>query len=161
MNRRSLLAGGAVIVLLGACSSTVNPNSVIAQVEADVVLIGNGLQAVLAEVSSLNLLPATLITTLQGYVTDIEAAAKALATAATNVAAQPVVQQVAAAVQAIVTLLAALPLPPDIALAVQAAQVLIPIIEAAIGFLTTAPISIVMTPTEARLILAGMAAKYK
>ena len=97
MNRRSLLAGGAVIVLLGACSSTVNPNSVIAQVEADVVLIGNGLQAVLAEVSSLNLLPATLITTLQGYVTDIEAAAKALATAATNVAAQPVVQQVAVA----------------------------------------------------------------
>lgn len=164
MKRRAvLLATCAMGLALGACSTLTKANAAVAAASSDVTIIANGLGDVLTQLGSLGNIPADVISTVTKAVSGIKAVASSLSGAATETAAQPLVQQIEGYVNAVVSTLAGLSnlLPSPITLALQGASVLLPVIEGAIGMLTTtAPTASAMrmTSAEARLALTSVRA---
>ncbi len=153
MNRRTALVAlsAAVAGMLTACAST---SDIPATVATDAGLIASGLAGAFASVSAV---PSAVTTALS----DMASAAQALGSADTTAAAQPLVQRIEADVNAVVAAVAALPgLPAGVSTAITAAQVLLAVIEAGVNLVVSASAAPgTMTPAEARLILAGLAAK--
>ena len=166
LNRRMVLLGSTA---LGGCA-TFNANA--GKVATDVGLIADGLKGVLTQLGSLNIpqLTPSVMSTVGSAVASLEALAQQIAAASSTAAQQPLVQQIYTYVSRIVAvltpILAAIPATAGIAVALQAAQVLLPIIFAAVNLVLPAsapavPGSIPLTPDEARLILRGKAQMAK
>lgn len=151
ITRRHLLAGTALLPVGAVLAGCTAPQ--LAQFQTDTNLINAGLQGILPILQKGGIaVPAAL----SGYLSALASAAQAVLGAATASAAQSPVSQVAAAVNAIVGVLAGLSLvsPPVTALLL-AAQVLLPIIETAVGIKVVGAPAGAMSPDAARLILAG------
>lgn len=155
ISRRAVLAASVGVLPLLAAGCSALGNLTPASVAQDVNLIAQALPNILAQMKVS--VPAIVATALS----DLVAAAQAIASAETTAAAQPIVQRVAADVMAVAA--AVLPLVPGgsvVAVAIQAAQALIPAIETAVGLVTTvSAVPAAMSASEARLILAGDAAR--
>jgi hypothetical protein len=121
----------------------------VTSVATDVSTIANGLAGAFASIPGV---PSAVSTAL----TDLSNAASAMATATTQSAQQTVVQQVETDVNAIVKAASAIPgLPAQVTVALTAAQVLLPVIEAAVNLIVPASAAAAnaMTPDVARLVL--------
>ena len=80
--------------------------------------------------------------------------AKSISASLTATAAQPLVRQVEADVNAAIQALASLSLPKSVSAVLQAAQVLLPVIETAVGLMVPAAATPnAMSPAQARAIL--------
>lgn len=151
---RSIGASLSLALLLtttAACSmsgQTVTPS----QVSQDIALEAAGLKAAIAQ------LPATeqVNPAIQTALADLQAVATAFSDADAQATQQQEVSRIVTDINAIVAAASLLPLPAPVSTAFQAADVLLPIIEASVGFnapLSAAPSA--MTPEEARLVLRG------
>lgn len=96
---------------------------------------------------------------LQGYLDQIKAAADAVASAATTAAAQQPVGQIITSLGGFVSLLPGLGLPDTMRQTITeilaAAQVLVPIMAAAVGLAAAPPVKPAMTEEQALVILNG------
>jgi hypothetical protein len=165
MIRRAFLLGASGAGL--AACTTASVDAGLATAASDVATIAAALPAVLTQLGTLSIpgLTPAIVATVGVAVSGIQTVASALSGAATAAAAQPLVAKVETYVNGIVTALAGLPLPPPISTALTAASILLPVIEAAIGLVTTpAPAAArmaasapSMSPAQARLILKGIA----
>jgi len=168
LSRRALLAATALAVpslALVGCAG-MSSQQVINTAAQDTATIAAGLKGALANIGTLNIkgLTSDKVQTAEMAVADLQVAAAALAQASTAGAAQPIVQQVEGDVNALVGALAGIQWPPEqksIATALAAAQVLVPVIESAVGMVTAATqkpaTSAAMSPDAARAILLGAA----
>jgi hypothetical protein len=148
MNRRGFLTAIMVAAVAGCATSS---GDVPATVASDAALIASGLAGAFKNIPAVpSNVPAALA--------DLATAAQALDAADTASAARPLVERIITDVAAVVTATAGMPLPAPIAEALAAAQVLLPVIEAAVGMIANATAEHVgMTPGEARLILRAAA----
>jgi hypothetical protein len=138
----------ALLVFGPVGCANVTPTQVVTTAATDVSTIATGLAGAFAGISGV---PAAVTTAL----TDLSNEASALETASTQAQQQTDVQQVETDVNAIVKAASAIPgLPANVTVALTAAQVLLPVIEAAVNMVVTsaAPAN-AMTPDVARLIL--------
>lgn len=163
VSRRGFLGIAATtsVAALAACAM-INPNNTpqenMVQVVADVTNIANAFARSLPQITALSL-SANTKAMISADVSDLNAVAKALTSAATTTTAQPLVQKVENDVNAVMDAVAALPgLPLALSGILQAATVLLPIIEASVGL--AVPVATAsrakatgMTPDEARALL--------
>lgn len=162
ISRRTLMTmtSSVALLALAGCSSMAR-SGLAKQVVDDVAAIAGGLQAVLGPLSTIVGISPSTLATVSNLVSGITAVAQQVSAATTTSAAQPLVQQIEADVNAVVAALASLPLPPQISMALMAAQVLLPLIEAAVNLvITPAPPKAVasgMTPNGARIYLKSIA----
>ncbi len=152
MNRRDVLTGTGVllVVTLNGCAGS---SDVPASVATDAALIASGLAGAFKDVSGV---PSAVTTALTG----LAAAAQALAGADTVASAQPLVKRIEADLNGVVSAVAGLPVPQTASNAIRAAQVLLGVLEAGVNLVVTASAARnQMTPEQARLLLAWMAAR--
>lgn len=163
MLRRSFLLSATA--LTGCASVAQTFDSKLAQVVSDVSLIARGIGQIVPQVMSFTSLTPTGVAAIQQAAADIAMVADQIKSVTSIAAAQPWVQKLETYLNTIVTILAAMPLPPQISVALQAATVLLPVIEMLVGLLTNINPAAgrfqtgAMSPDQARLVLAGSAAK--
>lgn len=168
VSRRALLGATAIIAPLtlagcGALRSTnILPSDKLAQALSDVRDIASGLANVLPSLGSIQGIPTAVVASAGDYVVKIQAVAGQLANVTTATDAQPFIKQLEALVNALVA--AVTPFVagiPTVGPVFAAANVLLPIVETAVGLLVPAqaPMAGGMTPDEARLILRAAAAR--
>jgi hypothetical protein len=152
--------------LLGCAGQSAQ--QVVTTAAQDMATVASGLDGALSGLAGLNIkgLTPDKVQKVQAAIADLKTAATALAQASSAGAAQPIVQQVEGDVNAIVTALAGITWPPEqktIATALDAAQVLLPVIESAVGMVlppAAAPkAAAALSPDQARAILLGAAAR--
>lgn len=160
LKRRHLLMTAALAPVAGAlaaCSSTGSTSSMTpTQVITDIGLVAGGLAGALPGLVTAGL-PAASIASVTGLVNQIQSAADAVSASLTTTAAAPIVTQIVGVLaQIAATVGPALPAPFGTALA--AAQILLPVIAAAVGLVSSAPstAAVSMTHAEARAALASM-----
>ena len=152
MNRRAFLA---VPLALAACGPT---NNVIATVSDDAIVIANGLQAILPRLATVAGMSTSTLAIIANAVASLQATAQALKGASSTAQAQGFVQKIETYVNTIVSVLASFNLPPPIGDVLTAADVLLPIIEVAVGLVLPAraryrAMATTMAPDKARTIL--------
>jgi hypothetical protein len=164
MNRRKLLSSialGSVAVVLAGCQSTVSSSAstIAAQAASDIGLIGSGLSGALSGLSASGTVSSSAVSQIAGYINAIEAIAATVTTATSATAGQTAVQQIETLLNSLVSAASGLPLPAPFSTALSAASVLLPVVEVAVGLVTTATAGamVPMTPAQARLILSGSA----
>lgn len=120
-----------------------NGNASLAQASTYVANINAAFQKVVPSLFTVVSIPATVQAKVRTALADLQVAAGNLAAAASETAAQPIVQEVEADVNSLVNTTAAFAalLPPPVAEAFQAAAILLPVIEAAVGMVAPAAIS--------------------
>lgn len=102
----------------------------------DVATIAQAFATIIPQVGALGNVPQSTLTTLTGYVNDLAAAAKTLASAGSADDARTTVEKVETYVNAFIGIAAGLPLPPPFPTYLAAAAVLLPVLEAAVGLVT-------------------------
>lgn len=154
------LAGAALLALVGCTNGTLN-NQAVATVAQDVAIIANGLKGALPALGTAGAIPADKLGAISQAIANLQTVSVTIAAAASTSAALPDVQQVEADVNAIVAALVGVPgLPQNVTLALVAAQVLLPVVETAVGMIVPpSPKAYAMTPNEARAILIGQSAR--
>lgn len=161
MLRRNVLALAALAPFAAACaaSSTLTPAQTLAQ---DAQLISTALTAAVASLDAITTIPAADLAKVRGYLSQVQALAQQIATAATN-AAGSLTQSLIGAAQAILAVVAPLGLPPLVIAVFQAAVSMAPTLlaEAGItgGAITggSAKPAPVYSVVKSRAILAGAA----
>jgi hypothetical protein len=164
MNRRKLLSSialGSAAVVLAGCQSTGggSTSTIAAQAASDIGLIASGLTGALSSLSASNTVSPSAVSQITGYINAIEAVAATVTTATSATAGQTAVQQIETLLNSLVSAASGLPLPAPFSTALSAASVLLPVVEVAVGLVTTASAgaTVPMTPAQARLILSGSA----
>lgn len=135
-----------------ACSTT-SVTAALKQAASDANIIATAISNALPQLATVQGIPPDSLTKAASFVVDIQRAAAAISAASTAADAQPSVQQLEAGFNALVGVLATLPLPPQVATVIQAANVLLPVIEIAVGMAVT-PKAGAMSPDQARAVLA-------
>jgi hypothetical protein len=158
VSRRRLLAATAIVpaaVVLSACKG-MTVSQVAAEAVADEKLIAAGLLGALPSLGSAANIPAATVAAVGADIGKLQTVAVAVGQAASNIDAQPLIQQTEQLLNAAVGALAGLALPAPFGPALTAAMALLPVIEAIIG-MVTAPkaAAMAMTPDTAREILAA------
>jgi hypothetical protein len=159
-NRRKvlMLLGAAAPLALAACSatSTTSGSTVAAQVVSDIGLIGSGLSGALPGLVSAGL-PAANIASVTSLVNNIVQTAAGVSTSLSTTAAQPAINQIIGVVGQIAAI-AGPALPPPWGEALTAAEILLPVVAAAVGLVlpSAAAGAAAMSPDQARLILTSM-----
>lgn len=166
MQRRTFLAGASALAVSGCAASTTSggtPTPVTpSQVSADVSLIAQGLVNAIPLLTAPNanpgLSPATAAT-VQGLISDIQKAATAFTVATAATQQQTLVTQIGTALSQIATTIGP-SIPAGFSGYLAAAEVLLPVVEVALGMpapagerIITAPTQHKMTPIEARDLL--------
>ena len=155
---------GAALLTLAACAHPVTAPSVqasAAQLASDVQLIDNGLSAVLPSVARVANVPPATVARINADLAKIQADAAQVQADVTATSAVPtgVVQEIASVVTDVATVvLPAVPGAAPFVPVVQAANALVPVLLNAIGS-PAAGAAPVMSPSAARLVLAGAAAR--
>lgn len=166
VTRRALLGSAAIApIALAGCAELRGgslPSAKLAQVLSDVRDIASGLVGVLPSLGSIQGIPASVVATAGDYIVKIKDVSGQLASVTTASAAQPLVKQLESLVNAL--LAAVTPFVagiPTVGAIFAAANVLLPVIETAVGLIVPAqaPAMAGMTPAEARLILRAAAAR--
>jgi hypothetical protein len=164
MNRRKLLSsialGSAAVMLAGCATGSTSASTIAAQAASDIGLIGSGLSGALSGLSASGAVSATAISQITGYINSIEAVATTVTTATSATAGQSAVQQIETLLNSLVSAASGLPLPAPFSTALSAASVLLPVVEVAVGLVSSAASAgamVPMTPAQARLILSGTA----
>jgi len=145
------LAGFTFLTACGALTA----QALAQQTVTDLALIDNGLTA-LSPLLTTSGVPAATLATVQADLVTADTFAKAAETATTTAAAQQPVQQAETYLNTALGLVSGLPLPPKVAGIVTALNVLMPVIETAVGIVTNAVGAGGETPDEARAVLAGI-----
>lgn len=160
-NRRAfLLASSAGVLALGGCTTLKNffnnitPAEVGQVVLSDLGLIKNGATGLLAALTSLNILSASTSATVSADLTSIVAFVNTVATGMAQSAAQPIVAQIEATLMSVVTALQGINLPTTVEQILAAMQILMPVIETAVGILIKTSAPKVQDVDWARSILA-------
>lgn len=138
----------ALLLTTTACSmgSTATPS----QVSQDIALEAAGIKAAIAQLPANEQVNPAIVTALA----DLQAVATAFSDADAQAQQQAEVTRIVSDINTVIAAASALPLPEPVSTAFQAADVLLPIIEASVGF--NAPLAgspTTMSPDEARLIL--------
>ena len=151
-----IIALAGAIALAGCSSSTSTTPTTLQTVANDVSLLATGLNNALSQPSVLALIPPTIEPNISAALADLTTLATTVANSTSSTATQASVTTVENDVNTIVAALAGLPLPPPAPTILTAAEVLLPVIEAAVG-LVVPPSAAVggMTPDEARIHLAA------
>ena len=145
--------------LLAAC---VNGAVSLPTVATDADNIATGLAAAAKDLRDANVLSAAQLVQLDDALSAVQAAAAAVAQATSASAAQPEVEQLAAAVNAMVAALSEVPtLPAPVPEILAAANVMLPVLESAVGLPVPAAASAAMTPSEAERVLAEQAQDFR
>lgn len=160
VSRRRLLSASAIIpvaVALNACTG-MTASQVAAQAVSDVKLIASGLAGALPSLGNAAGIPAATVAAVGASIVKLQTVADAIGQAASNIDAQPLVQQMETLLNAAVGSLAGLALPAPFGPALTAAMALLPVIESIVG-LVIAPkaAASAMSPDTAREILAAAA----
>jgi hypothetical protein len=141
-------------MLLTACGA-VTAQAIAQQTVTDLTLIDNGLTA-LGPLLTTSGVPAAALATAQKDITLADAFANAAKVATTTAEAQGPVQQAETYLNAAFGALSTVTLPPAPQKIVTALNVLLPVVEAAVGIVTNAVGASPETPDEARAVLAGV-----
>jgi hypothetical protein len=161
-SRRRLLSATAivpVVVALNACAG-LTASQVAAQAVSDVKLIASGLAGALPSLGTAAGIPVATVAAVGQAIANIQTVADGVASAASNIDAQPLVQQLESLLNGAVGALAGLALPPPFGPALTAAMALLPVIESVVGLLTAPKAAAsAMSPDTAREILAGAAGR--
>ena len=145
--------------LLAAC---VNGAVSLPTVATDADNIATGLAAAAKDLRDANVLSAAQLVQLDDALSAVQAAAAAVAQATSASAAQPEVEQLAAAVNAMVAAISEVPtLPAPVPEILAAANVMLPVLESAVGLPVPAAASAAMTPSEAERVLAEQAQDFR
>ena len=152
---RHLLLATALVASLAACSSTTTPVTV-QSVANDVNLIATGLNNALSQPSVVAVIPAATMTQIETALAELTKLSADVAAAPSATAAKGTVAVVEADVNAIVASLAGLPLPPPAPMILEAANIILPVVEVAIGIAAPASAaSHAMNADVARMHLAA------
>lgn len=153
--QRGLMLACAPIALAGCATLTGRTAATIAaQVVSDAQTIATGLSGVLPALTALRTIPAATASSVSTLLSEAIGVAKSISSGMTASAAQPLVKQIEGDVNAAVQALAVLPLPPSIESVLLAAQVLLPVVESAVGLAVPAgAVKGGMTPAQARAVL--------
>jgi len=162
VSRRRLLSATSIIpvaVALNACKGLTAPQ-IAAQAVSDVKLIASGLVGALPSLGTAAGIPAATVAAVGAGIAKLQTVADAIGQAASNVDAQPLVQQLETLLNAAVGSLAGMALPAPFGPALTAATVLLPVIESLVG-LVIAPkaAASAMSPDTAREILTAAAGR--
>jgi len=153
-----IIALAGAFALAGCSSSTTGtvPLVTLQTVANDVSLLATGLNNALSQPSVVALIPPTIEPNIKVALDDLTSLASTIAASTSAGATKASVTTVENDVNTIVAALAGLPLPPPTPTILTAAEVLLPVIEAAVG-LVVPPSAAVggMTPDEARIHLAA------
>lgn len=162
--KKIILAAAAALLMTSVTACTPDgqlSNQAVSVVAQDVAIIANGLQGTIPALNAAGVIPAEKVAGVSQAIANLQALSSALATTASLSAAQPIVQQVELDVNAIVSALVGIKgLPQNVTLALVAAQVLLPVVETAVGMVISTPpkaVHYAMSPNEARAILIGQA----
>lgn len=152
--RGSLLAGTALA--LAACSTGLTAAQIAAQTVTDAKLLANGFSGVLAGLQTLHDIPAASATIVTSALSSALAIAQSISSSMTTAAAQPLVTQIETDFSAALSALSVVTLPTPISGIIAAIQVVLPLVETAVGLITG--VSVVetpsMSPAKARAVLA-------
>jgi len=156
MNRRHLLRTVALVPVaaLVACNAA-NIQTVTKAVVNDVSLIASGLQGALPQFATVTGISTAQLATITGEVNAIVIAAGQVVEGIAANLAQPIVQQIGADFSTLQSAAAGLNLPDVLKTILAAAQVLLPVIETAVGIFVAAAPAGGMTPARARAVLAA------
>jgi len=160
VSRRRLLAATAIVpaaVVLSACKG-LTASQVAQQAVSDVKLIASGLAGALPSLGTAANIPAATVALIGQTIANIQTVADGVAAAASNIDAQPLVQQLEQLLNGAVGALAGLALPAPFGPALTAAVVLLPVIEALVGIVIGPKAAAMAMPVDtAREILAAAA----
>lgn len=154
MKRRSILAGCSALALAGCAG--LSPAQIARQAVTDLGLIANGFAAGTPELASITGISAATLTSVSALFGKAQALAAGISATVTAETAKPVVQQIEAYFGEALTLLGDLLLPPPFSTVLTALNVLLPVVEAAVGL--PVPVGAAlggMTPAQARAVLAS------
>ncbi|MGH6714580.1 MAG: hypothetical protein ACREDC_00150 [Bradyrhizobium sp.] len=157
LSRRALFGATAIAAL--ALAGCANGSPTLATVAVDVKTIANGLSGALANLPP-GTVPASKSPIVQAALADLAVVAAGISSADSAAAAQPMILRVETDVNAVVGILSSMPLPAPLPAVFQAAMVLLPVVEAGVGM--AVPVGAApsrMSPSEARAVLAGAAAR--
>lgn len=144
----------AMLVALTACAGGQN----LAQIASDAHMIAAGLQSVVGNPTIGAMIAPSDMSRVQAALADLSSVSATLADAPSASAAKPSVAQLVADTNVVVAATARLPLPPPMPAVLQAANVLLPVLEAAVGLPVAASAAAnTMSPDSARLVLAATA----
>ncbi len=164
-SRRFFLKTAVALPLAGILANCAGQTlaSISAQAATDINLIGSGLASSLPALAQSGLVSGSALVTVQSDVAKVASIASAVSSATSQSTGQNAVQQIETLVNGVVSTLAGLSLPAPFGPALNAAEVLLPVVEVAVGLvtanLTAAMAPNAMTPDQARLVLAAVAAK--
>jgi hypothetical protein len=153
-----IIALAGAIALAGCSSSTTGtvPPVTLQTVANDVSLLATGLNNALSQPSVVALIPPTIEPQIKAVLNDLTSVAGTVGSSTSASAAKASVTTVENDVNTIVAALAGLPLPPPAPTILTAAEVLLPVVEAAVGLVVPASAaSGAMTADEARMHLAA------
>jgi hypothetical protein len=165
MNRRNLLRTTALalpVAFLAACGATPGttpvttpPAPTVNVVANDISLVSQGVSSMLVSLEAAPNLDPVKLQQLEGYVTQLRAAANAIAEATVTPAASAV-QEIVKIVQALAPIaLSLIPGGSTLTALVQAALSMLPIVLSAVGVVGAGGPAPVYNAEQARLILAG------
>lgn len=151
--RMVVMSTPALLAFLAGCKTPLTPS----QDAQDISLISQALNNSLPAIATAGGMTPVFLAKLSKYVLDVEAAATAFAAADVQAAQQQLVLRIEADVSSVVNSLSVVGLPAAVAKTLQMIDVLLPIVEAAVGIVATgahrmaAPLG--TTPDEARSYL--------
>lgn len=159
VSRRALLGSTALVALVGVAGCVSAGGSLPQQLITDAGLVLSGLEAVVKGLGAA--VPASVADKINTYVAEIQAAISALSGAISTTAAAPTVQNIVNLVEQAISLIPAGVLPAPLSEAVMAIQVLLPVLLAYVGAVSTPPAQMRaavsrMTPDEARTVLRAL-----
>jgi len=138
-NRRGFLATSALVgagVIAGCANlKNVTPAVVGQAVVNNLSLIKAGVAALLAVLGTVNVIPPATLVTVTAKLQTISTFINTVAVGMSQAAAQPIIQQIVATFGAVVTALQGLTLPTTVQNILKAIQILMPVIETAVGIL--------------------------
>jgi hypothetical protein len=162
ITRRRLLQTTALTapaLALAACSagSVTSTSTVAQQVIADVSTLALGVASLLPALGTLKGIPADAIAKAGTAINTITAAATQISGTITQAQALPIIQNIGANVNTLISVLTPFLglLPPPYGTVIMAAQVLLPVIEAAVG-LAVPPAAGGMSVDHARMVLRSV-----
>lgn len=155
VSRRTFLLGSTAFVA-GCAGQTSNVAGLAATVVSDFQLIASGLNAALPGLAATGLVSAGALNTVTTNLQKVSAIAAGIGSASTQAQGQSAVQSIETLLNGAVSAAAAVTQWPPL----QAAQVLLPVLEVGVGLVVAAvPQAGPMTPSQARLVLRGAAAR--
>lgn len=147
------------LMLVAACATQTPGTTPVATTPATVVSDVNTIAAALqAELPALSAIPGVNVGSVSSAIADVQKAASAVTAAMALTSSQSSVNQIAADVSALVGAIPPGVLPPNVQTVITAAQVLLPVVELAVGLAAPAgatPTS--MTADQARAVLKAAA----